>query len=236
MPPNKAKDRRRSLKRRVSFFLFNVIGYPILWVVLRLWPLTLRWRPDNIEEVYRQTRAGGPLIFAFWHSDLMCIYWAGRMHAPARRIHIMISPSRDGRLLMRLIRLMGYRSVTGSSASRGVSGLKALLEVLKRGDYVAMALDGPRGPRQEIKPGALFLAQHTGATIIPCIFRCRRKWTVRSWDRQELPKPFSRIDVTILPPVTVPAGMPHDELVGPFRQSLEKQMIEAKERKVNSVK
>lgn len=225
MSANKTNDRRRALKRRLAFLLFNVIGYPVLWVLLRLWPLTLRWRMHGEQAIYDLLKAGQPLIFAFWHSDLMGIYWNGRMHVKASRINIMISPSRDGKLLMRLVRLMGYRSVTGSSASRGVSGLKSLLEVLKRGDYVAMALDGPRGPRQEIKPGALFLAQQTGAAIIPVIYHIHKKWVVKkSWDRQELPKPFSSIDVDVLPPVNVPADMPHDELVGAFRQAMEEKM------------
>ncbi|GAB4323296.1 MAG: lysophospholipid acyltransferase family protein [Candidatus Sumerlaeia bacterium] len=228
MRPRKTTDRRRGLKRRLTFFLLNVFAYPVLWVVLRVWPLTLRWRMNGVEEVYRLVRSRRPLIFAFWHGDLLGIFWNGRRHVPAHRIHIMISPSRDGRFLGRLIRLMGYRSVTGSSASRGVSGLKGLMKVLNRGDYVALALDGPRGPRHVVKPGALFLAQRTGAAIIPVVYRPRRRWVARSWDRLEIPRPFSTIDVYVLSPLEIPAETPHEELMDGIRADLERRMKDGK--------
>jgi lysophospholipid acyltransferase (LPLAT)-like uncharacterized protein len=229
MTKRKTNKRRKALKRRVNFILLNIVGYPILWVVLRVWPWMLRYKMNGAERLYELMESGRPLIFAFWHGQLLGIYWNGRQHVRADRINIMVSPSRDGRFLGRLLGFMGYRTVTGSSSSKGIAGLREMMEVLEKGDYAAIAVDGPRGPRHEVKSGPLFLARHTGAVIIPVIYHFEKKWAIRSWDRLEVPRPFSTIHVDILHTLEVPSKMDHEHHLDQLRKELEDGMIAALE-------
>ncbi len=140
-------------------------------------------------------------IFCFWHRCTLPAGWYFRKF----RCSILISQSFDGELIARTLGLLGYGSVRGSSSRGGAAGLMALREVLGRGDPVVFTADGPRGPIYETKIGPVKLAQMTGEPLGSFYLLPERAWTVRSWDRFLVPKPFSRVVVSwsrlILPPL-----------------------------------
>ncbi len=168
----------------------------------RLWLKTLRLRWP----------AGAALpdgaVIVLWHEHLpICMRaFAGR------GIHVLISKSRDGEWAARACARMGYRVHRGSSsAGTGISaedpaksfgGLRALAHAAATGPaLVGMALDGPRGPRREPKPGSLWLARRLGVPIVPVAIDAPRAFRLGSWDRALIPFPFSRVEIKLGAPV-----------------------------------
>jgi lysophospholipid acyltransferase (LPLAT)-like uncharacterized protein len=93
--------------------------------------------------------------------------------------------------------------VHGSSSRGGAAGLRALLDVLGRGDQVVITPDGPRGPRRVAAPGVAQLAGLSGVPVLPCSAQTSRRWQLRSWDRMVIPRPFGRGVVVCQPSITV---------------------------------
>jgi lysophospholipid acyltransferase (LPLAT)-like uncharacterized protein len=167
----------------------------IVSLLVRLIARTLRYQWVGRECLEAAQRSGRPIIFAFWHEDLisMAIFRLRIWRGP---VAVMVSRSRDGERLAHVLARFGAESVRASSSRGAVAGLvelKRWLIVPGRQRVAAMALDGPRGPRREAKPGFATLASHAGALIVPMAFRHSRQIVFHSWDRTRLPKPFSRM-------------------------------------------
>ena len=169
---------------------FTRIGGVLLGCVVRLWLRTLRVRrlgPDFDQ----------PGVIVFWHGEQFpLLTQRPRQHACAP-----ISLSRDGRLQSQVMRLLGVKTINGSSSRGGLSAARGLLRSLKGGGICLIAVDGPRGPLHKVKPGALYLAQKAQVPIwcaTACVSRGVR--LARSWDRFLIPLPFSRTTVLISEP------------------------------------
>ena len=122
---------------------------------------------------------------------------------------------------------MGFGAVRGSSARGGIRAFLGLNRKLRAGMNTALALDGPRGPRFNVKTGALLLAKTSGAILLPFAVHCNSKITLRSWDRCEIPLPFSRCEVKLGKPVAIPANTNEDTLKT-YRTELENKLRELK--------
>src|SRR5205814_4800602 len=112
-----------------------------------------------------------------------------------------ISASRDGDLIADVTQRFGFDVVRGSSSRMGASALLELSQVLASGRDILITPDGPRGPAYELGPGIVFLAQKTGAPVVPVNMEFSSCWRVKSWDRFIIPKPFSKVRVIV--------GQPH---------------------------
>ncbi len=168
---------------------------------LRLLYVTLR--PVHVQQHFeRQVWSGGtPVVLAFWHGRTL--YFLHLYHR--QRFTILVSRSRDGEFVSRILQRFGVHATRGSS-SRG--GAQALLEIARqvcRGYHAALTPDGPRGPRYEVQPWIVALAQKTGAAILPVTYSARWKKVLRSWDSFLVPLPFSRVVVIYGEPIYVPA-------------------------------
>ena len=117
----------------------------------------------------------------------------------------MTSENFDGEWIAGIIERFGYGTSRGSS-SRG--GLRALLQ-LKRdmagGKAVGFTIDGPRGPARVAQPGAVWLSKATGHPVLPFHLEASRHWSLRSWDRTQIPKPFASVALVVGEPFVVPA-------------------------------
>jgi lysophospholipid acyltransferase (LPLAT)-like uncharacterized protein len=136
-------------------------------------------------------------IGALWHNRLLIFPLVLRRFFPNRRGAALISASRDGDLLSDAIHRFDYDVVRGSSSNFGASGLLALSDVLAGGRDVVITPDGPRGPAYELGPGIIFLAQKTGARVLPLNLEYSSCWRVKSWDRFIIPRPFSKVRIII---------------------------------------
>src|SRR5713101_9591007 len=145
-------------------------------------------------------RAGLPTIYAIWHGRLALMPW---LYA-GRDLRVLISRSRDGEIVAALIRRFGFVPVRGSSSRGGAQGFRALTRALGAGQSVVVVPDGPRGPREVVKPGIVGLARLSGAAVVPVALGASSEWRLRSWDEFRIPKPFARCVVRFGDPIRVP--------------------------------
>lgn len=168
-----------------------------LGLIARLWLATLRVRvvlDPGLERVRDR-----PWVLAFWHgTQWPLLAWTRR--GPTV---VLVSLSRDGALQARALSLQGLRVVRGSSSRGGARGLAALVRTMKRdGADAAFAVDGPRGPRGEVKAGVVAAARATGAVVVPMTGRVHRGMVFpRAWDRFTLAWPFTRVEVVLGAPI-----------------------------------
>jgi len=149
-----------------------------------------------------------PVIFALWHNRLcLCMkVYEGfvRKHHEHENLAALISASKDGALLSSILQNFGVQAVRGSSSRRGGQAMLELTSWAERGYHIAVTPDGPRGPCYAVHDGVIALAQVTGMPIVP--YSCQLGWKIRvkSWDRFQIPLPFSRCAMTFGVPIRVP--------------------------------
>jgi lysophospholipid acyltransferase (LPLAT)-like uncharacterized protein len=117
---------------------------------------------------------------------------------------VITSQSRDGEYIARFLKRFGFGTVRGSSTRGGVKALVEMIRLMRNGMSMAFTVDGPRGPRREAKTGAVLLAKKTGNPMLPFSVECDRFWTIGSWDRLQIPKPFTRARFIVSSPIYVP--------------------------------
>jgi lysophospholipid acyltransferase (LPLAT)-like uncharacterized protein len=189
----------------------------IVWALFSLIGLT--WRFEVIaEEGVTPLLFGlgaGAEIFCFWHQCVLpCTIYYRRTHAT-----ILISQSFDGELITRTLNLFGFRAVRGSSSRGAREGLLGLKSVIENGGPAIFTADGPRGPIYRTKLGPIRLAKLTGARIGAFHLEPEHAWTIKSWDRFLVPRPFTRIIVSWAQWTHVPADLPETEFE-PKREEL----------------
>jgi lysophospholipid acyltransferase (LPLAT)-like uncharacterized protein len=180
----------------------KITGWRARWLIalgfrlLQIWARTLRYEIDD-----RLGVVGKPVkenyIGALWHNRLLIFPFVLRRFFPNRHGAALISASRDGDLLADAIKRFDFDVVRGSSSRLGASAILQLTDVLASGHDVVITPDGPRGPAYELGPGIIFLAQKSGAPVLPVNMEYSSCWRLKSWDRFILPRPFSKVRVII---------------------------------------
>ncbi len=179
-----------TLRQRLVLAVVPRLVWALLSVVART------WRFEIVAEEGATPLPGGEgagaEIFCFWHQCVLpCTFYYRRTHAT-----IIVSQSFDGELITRTLELFGFHTTRGSSSAGGREGLLGLKQVIESGGPAIFTADGPRGPIYRTKPGPIRLAHVTGARIGAFHLEPERAWTMRSWDRFLVPKPFTRIAVS----------------------------------------
>jgi len=180
----------------------KITGWRARWLIalgfrlLQIWARTLRYEIDD-----RAGVIGKPVnenyIGALWHNRLLIFPFVLRRFFSNRRGAALISASRDGELLADAIKRFDFDVVRGSSSRLGARAILQLTDVLASGRDVVITPDGPRGPAYELGPGIIFLAQKSGAPVVPVNMEYSSYWRLKSWDRFILPRPFSKVRVII---------------------------------------
>lgn len=177
-------------------------GPPIARTVITLLAGSWRYRVRG-SQAFRAIRATGrPVVLVVWHSRLLPILYLHRNEG----VVLLVSRHRDGTQLVDLATRWGYRSVRGSSRRGGEIGLLGMVRALRRGEVVGVTPDGPQGPAEQVKLGALVAARHAGAAVVPIGARPSAAWWLRSWDRFCVPRPFAIVDVVYGAPQEVGPG------------------------------
>jgi lysophospholipid acyltransferase (LPLAT)-like uncharacterized protein len=138
-----------------------------------------------------------PWLWTVWHNRMFVVPTVWRKFLPGRSGAVLTSASKDGAILAETLRCFGAGAVRGSSSRGGAKASKALAEWVRAGFDIAITPDGPRGPKYRLAPGVVRLASITGARILPVTVRYENAWRLKSWDRFFLPKPFSKVHVTL---------------------------------------
>ncbi len=158
-----------------------------------------------------------PGVYVFWHRALLLAAYRYRNLG----IRILISPSFDGELIARVVQRLGFVPVRGSSSRGGAAGLLALTRARQAGHKVAITADGPRGPMYVAKPGAAAVAQRSGSTASCFYLHAEHAWTLDSWDRFIIPKPFTRIHVRWEAPLNLSPSLSNVQATAALQQSLD---------------
>lgn len=169
-------------------------------VLVRL--LAATWRIRVHGEEYVRALGASPYTLVLWHSRIL----PGLYYHRHRGIVLLISRHRDGGYLADLAQRWGYRAVRGSSKRGGAAGLLGITRELQAGSVVAVTPDGPQGPPEKVKPGAIAAAQHSGTPLVPLAATTTSAWWAKSWDRFCIPKPFAQVDLRYGPPIVVAPG------------------------------
>ena len=176
------------------------------------------------EHLEQAREGGGRVLYAFWHEGLLVATYAFRRQG----IQVLVSQHRDGELIARAIERMGYGTIRGSSTRGGTRALFRMAAAGASGDDLGVTVDGPRGPRLEVKPGALVIAGRSGLPIVPFAVASRNPCVLSSWDRFMIPRPFSRAVIAIGEPLEVPGDAPIERLE-PYRVELQRRLLDARE-------
>ena len=208
--------RGKSLSQDLAKEKLKIEGWLARWLIafgfrlLQLWARTLRFEIED-----RAGVVGRPVtenyIGALWHNRLLVFPFVLRRFLPQRHGAALISASRDGDLIADVVQRFGYDVIRGSSSRLGASALLQITGVLMSGSDVVITPDGPRGPAYELGPGIIFLAQKSGAAVVPMNLEYSHCWRLGSWDRFIVPRPFAKVRVLINRPYRVTATTTPEE-------------------------
>ena len=169
----------------------------------RLWARTLRLQVEDPHDVIGFVRKQ-PVIFAIWHNRLLMLPRVFDPSFPTRQSYGLISASRDGDFIAQFIERSGYGTIRGSSSRKGVIALRQLVDTLASGGNVLVTPDGPRGPVYQATQGIVFLAQKSGAPVVPIHMEYSSCWRLKSWDRFVVPRPFAKLRAILGAPIAIP--------------------------------
>lgn len=197
-----ARDARRARKVAV---LSRLAGW-----VHRLFQASYRQRKlDRPYADARGTAAQPRCLYSFWHENL----WHGAHALRGQGVCVMVSTHRDGELIARILARQGFTLARGSSTRGGARALRDFVRVTReQTNDLCVTVDGPKGPRRQVKEGILFTSAMTGLPIVPTGVAVSRGWRTSSWDRLLIGKPFSRVVFATGPELRVPRGTPREEL------------------------
>src|SRR5213083_2478055 len=190
-----ASDWRNSPAKRLQARLISTAGYRLIAVL----GSTLRWRPDGLEHFDAILRSGRQPIMAFWHGRILpATYYFRR-----RGIVVITSENFDGEWIAGIIERFGFGTARGSTSRGARKALLQLMRDMRAGRPAGFTLDGPRGPARVAQPGAIWLAKATGNPVLPFHLEANRHWTLNSWDRTQIPKPFATVAIAMGEPLDV---------------------------------
>ncbi len=215
------QPRRLTIWRRIVLAILT----PVFAFLLKAIWATFRIEVDGEEKFRDLVAERQPVVFAFWHEGLLVLCWyMAELLAIGYRLTFLISPSVDGEFGVEILARFGSTAVRGSARRSGAAALRGLLKTIREDrQSPCITLDGSKGPRRYCKPGAIMVARMAGVPIVPIGFAAQRSWRLPSWDRHLLPKPLSKVVITVGNPYTVPREMDSDA-VEHWRSDLEQRV------------
>lgn len=187
---------RASRRKRLEAAVIAACGYRLVAAL----GATLRWRVEGLDHFDAIVRGGRQPVMAFWHGRILTATYYFRR----RGIVVITSENFDGEWIAGIIERFGYGTARGSSSRGAKRALLQLRREMAAGHPAGFTLDGPRGPARVAQPGAVWLAKATGNPVLPFHLEASRHWTLGSWDRTQIPRPFSRVALAIGEPFDVP--------------------------------
>jgi len=179
----------------LQWFIAGLMAFAI-WLVYYT-----SWKKINNKKLFREYRKK-PAIFVLWHGRSMMLSPIVRRFGI--RGYAIASRHKDGRMMAKLQRLFGLKSIYGSTSDGGISVLRQGLRVLRTGkNILCLSPDGPGGPSLRVQDGALYFAKMTGAPIIPVCYSCNNAWFQNRWDKYLVATPFSKITCNIGSPIFI---------------------------------
>jgi lysophospholipid acyltransferase (LPLAT)-like uncharacterized protein len=186
---------RASRWKRFEAGAISAVGYRLIASL----GATLRWRTSGFEHFDAIAGSGRQPIMAFWHGRILSATYYFRR----RGIVVITSENFDGEWIAGIIERFGYGTARGSTSHGARSALRQLTRKMAAGRAAGFTVDGPRGPARVVQPGAVWLAKVTGNPVLPFHLEADRAWTLNSWDRTQIPKPFATVAIVVGEPFYV---------------------------------
>jgi hypothetical protein len=146
-----------------------------------------------------------PSIYCLWHSTLLVVAYVFRRTGKS----VIVSSSRDGLLAADIAGRWGHSIIFGSSHKGGMAALRQSIKILRDERSIGITPDGPKGPREAAKPGAAQIALVSKCPLVAISVKADRAWRLKSWDKFLIPKPFSKLTITLSEPI-YPAALTDD--------------------------
>jgi lysophospholipid acyltransferase (LPLAT)-like uncharacterized protein len=175
------------------------------------------WQTEPLTSPYEPTNE--KFLYCLWHDAILGVLFSGN----CRHMAGLVSQHEDGSYVADAMEAIGIRPIRGSSSRGGAAALREMMEAASA-YHIAIATDGPRGPRREVKDGIIYLASKTGRRIVPVAFAGQSTWKPRGrWTDMVIPKPFSRTIIASGTPLSVPDNLSRAEITA-FRLDLQTRM------------
>ncbi|MFN0141261.1 MAG: lysophospholipid acyltransferase family protein [Pyrinomonadaceae bacterium] len=184
-----------SFRERIRIRLIDLVCY----FAMQLIGKTIRFEVEGWHN-YESVLASGKLpVWPFWHNRI----FLSTIYFRDRGILVITSKSRDGEYIARFIQRFGFGAIRGSSSRGGARALIEMRNAMRLGLEAAFTVDGPRGPRYEAKPGPVYLAKLSDNPVLPFLVEAQKYWTLNTWDKLQIPKPFTKARLIIAEPFYV---------------------------------
>jgi lysophospholipid acyltransferase (LPLAT)-like uncharacterized protein len=193
-----------SLKEKFFLSFVSILGP--LFILLLGKSLKIKWIGEENIKPIRERK--GKVLYAFWHGRMLILSYSHR----GKKVQVLISQHRDGEIIARIIERLGFGTVRGSSSHGGFKAILQMANEAKNGYDLAITPDGPKGPLFQVQPGTAYIAQRSEIPIIPITNSAEKVWTLKSWDRFIIPKPFSKAVIIIGKPIYVSVDLTPDEI------------------------
>jgi len=204
------------MKDRILLFLADYLGS----FLIKLLKSTLRIKLIGTDYLNAVKNSGKGCILILWHGEMMI----PMMYLIDRGIYALVSQHRDGEIIARILKGLGYNLIRGSSSRGGEKVFLQMVKVLRGNEVVAITPDGPQGPYRKMKSGTAYLAQKSGYPIVPIFCCAKSKKVLKSWDKFIIIMPFSKCVISYGEPIYVEENLGKDELEK-FSKELENKIL-----------
>jgi len=193
-----------SLKEKIFLSIVSVLGP--LFILLLGKSLKIKWIGEENLKPIREKK--GKVLYAFWHGRMLILSYSHR----GKKVQVLISQHQDGEIIARIIERLGFGTVRGSSSHGGFKAVLQMANKAKNGYDLAITPDGPKGPPFQVQPGTAYIAQRSEIPILPITNSAEKVWTLKSWDRFIIPKPFSKVVIIIGKPIYIPGELTSEQI------------------------
>ncbi|GHV54477.1 hypothetical protein FACS1894206_07340 [Deltaproteobacteria bacterium] len=208
------------------------VAAPIIKALYWFLCSTLRYPPVKWGGCGELAKSGKPSVFVLWHDEVFLFPYLKKdlirrnlFNGKGFRLFSIVSRSRDGEYLARLLQSLGIFPLRGSSSRGGLSSLLRGAKMMREKLWHAcITVDGPRGPRHEAKDGAIYLAHRAGSPIVPMRACYAKAKIFSSWDKFILPLPFSRVQIYIGEPYKIEAEELTEEVLAVERGKMKNKL------------
>jgi len=194
----KLKEFRRSVLRLVGYYVLDKLVNILCW--------SLKIELKNKESIEKLKKENKNFIVAFWHGTMLLPWYLHRNE----QVAALISKSKDGDLLAKLLRTWNYQVIRGSSSKGGDVALNIMIDYARNKNSIAITPDGPRGPEKKLKAGVVITAKKSGLPVVLMGVGYKNKNLLKNWDKFQIPAFFSRANVVYSEPVYVDANLDYD--------------------------
>lgn len=193
----------KTLKKKLLYFL----GNNLLGFVIRVLCKTVKYEIINKNCIDSLNDRKQNYVLAFWHETMLTPWYLHRN----QNFSAIISQSKDGEILTRLLNLWNYSVARGSSHKGGKDAMKQLLDFAKQKKSIAITPDGPTGPAKILKPGAVVTAKKSNIPLVLAGIGYDKFYQFSSWDKFKVPHFFSTAKVIYSEPVFIDANLDFEE-------------------------